>query len=79
MIVGQDSRMAMRVAAVARHVEVLKPVSGGLPHPGRWAVSEGGCEEGCDICAHKVDFYQSLAVFTSPGEDKRSRTEIPHV
>ena len=25
-------------------------------------MSEGGCEEGCDICAHKVDFYQSKGV-----------------
>ena len=35
---GQDSRMALHVAAVARLVEVLKPVSDGLPHPERWAI-----------------------------------------
>ena len=44
-MVGQDSRMVMRVAAVARLVEVLKPVSDGLPHPGRWAILRGtGCK-----------------------------------
>ena len=30
------------------------------------ALGEGGLEEGCDICAHEVDFHKSLAVFTSP-------------
>ena len=30
------------------------------------AMGEGGLEEGCDICAHEIDFHKSLAVFTSP-------------
>ena len=32
-------------------------------------LGEGGLEEGCDICAHEIDFHKSLAVFTSPRAD----------
>ena len=43
-MVGQDSRMAMRVAAGARLVSVLKSVADGLPHPGwRGWLMAGAC------------------------------------
>ena len=38
VMVGPNSRMAMRVVAGPRLVQVLKSVSDGLPHPGRWAI-----------------------------------------
>ena len=32
-------------------------------------MGKGGLEEGCDLCAHEVDFNESLAVFTCPRAD----------
>ena len=32
-------------------------------------MGKGGVEEGCDLCAHEVDFNEPLAVFTCPRTD----------
>ena len=32
-------------------------------------MGKGGLEEGCDLCAHEVDFNEPLAVFTCPRAD----------